>query len=318
MQLVQKLNYFAYRLKYRYGKYIALDTPVDVSLELSSYCTNSCNYCYFADRKNLPFQSGFMDTDVAFKAIEQAAKMGVHSLKFNYRGESTMHKDFEKITSYAKSLARGGTFIDRLTNSNFNFRNDREDIFLGLCNQTKVKVSFDSFRKDIFEKQRKGSNYEKTIANINKFYNYPGRNNQLVIQSVRTNLNKDEDLNYEIKVRWPNATASVRDCVEGRVNKDLSETVVRRRDESERQSCNQAHVRLMIHYDGRVGACCPAIANDLLIGKFPDNSLKEIFNSKKAYMLRQELHSGKAFELNPCKSCSSFESYKGYKSSWDS
>lgn len=312
------LAYSLYRFKYVYGKHLNLKVPVDVSLELSSYCTNSCGYCYFADRKNLPFKMKFMELELAKKIIREAAALGVHSLKFNYRGEATMNPHFAAITTYAKDHAHGSTFIDRLTNSNFNFKHEREDIFQGLCNQTKVKVSFDSFIKDIFEAQRKGSNYERTLANIDKFYNYPGRNNVLVIQSVRTNLNKDEDLLHEIKKRWPDALASVRDCVEGRVAKDLTEVVVKHRDDSDRQSCIQAHVRLMIRSDGSVGACCPDIGGKITLGNAYTDSLYKIFNSEVAKQNRRALKNKQAFKTDPCKTCSSFESFKGFKPNWNS
>lgn len=309
---------FLYRLKYHYGQWLPLRVPVDVSLELSSYCTNVCGYCYHSDKKGLPFTKGFMNTSLAKELIAQCADMGVNSIKFNYRGESTMHPDFEEITGYAKSLAKGSTFLDRLTNSNFNFRNDREDIFRGLCHQTKVKVSFDSFIKDVFENQRKGSKYEATLENIDKFYHYSGRDNVLVVQSVRTSLNKDEDLAGEIARRWPSAIASIRDCVEGRVNRDLSSVVLRKRDESERQSCLQAHVRLIVHHNGYVGVCCPDISGQLTMGNANIQKLKEIFNSMAVRQVRSELKDKTAFKSSPCKSCSSFETFKGYKAPWDS
>lgn len=315
---MKSIQYLIYRLKYRYGNILPLSVPVDVSLELSSFCTNTCGYCYHADPKKLPFQRGKMSRELAFKVIREAADMGVNSLKFNFRGESTMNPHFEEITAYAKSLARGATFIDRITNSNFNFKNDREDIFRGLCNQTKVKVSFDSFIKEVFEKQRRGSNYERTIENIDKFYQYPGRENILVIQSVRTLLNKDEDLKHEIKKRWPNALASVRDCVEGRTQRDTSEFVEKYLDQDNRQSCLQAHVRLMVHWDGKVSACCPDITGKLILGDANTEHLKDIFNSPKAEKLRTSLNNKTAFAYSPCKSCPSFESYSGFKPAWDS
>lgn len=315
---MKSIQYLIYRLKYRYGNILPLSVPVDVSLELSSFCTNTCGYCYHADQKKLPFQRGKMSRELAFKVIREAADMGVNSLKFNFRGESTMNPHFEEITAYAKSLARGATFIDRITNSNFNFKNDREDIFRGLCNQTKVKVSFDSFIKEVFEKQRRGSNYERTIENIDKFYQYPGRENILVIQSVRTLLNKDEDLKHEIKKRWPNALASVRDCVEGRTQRDTSEFVEKYLDQDNRQSCLQAHVRLMVHWDGKVSACCPDITGKLILGDANTEHLKDIFNSPKAEKLRTSLNNKTAFAYSPCKSCPSFESYSGFKPAWDS
>lgn len=259
-----------------------------------------------------------MSRELAFKIIDESAALGVNSIKFNYRGESTMNPAFEAATARAKGLARGSTFIDRLTNSNFNFPRNREDIFRGLCNQTKVKVSFDSFIKEILEAQRKGTNYERALENINKFYNYPGRDNRLVVQSVRTQANKDEDLQHEIKSRWPDAEVSIRDCVEGRVNKDLTETVVKHRDASDRKSCLQAHARIMVHHDGKVGACCPDIGGKIIIGDATRQTVNEIFNSEAARMIRKSLKNKKAFDLDPCKTCSSFETFKGFKPSWES
>jgi radical SAM protein with 4Fe4S-binding SPASM domain len=316
--MLKKINYNLYRFKYNHSRWLNLKTPVDVSLELMSRCTNSCGYCYFADRKNLPFKQGAMKTDLAFKILDDAESIGVHSLKLNYRGESTMHPDFEMITWYAKKLAHGSTFIDRVTNSNFNFPLEKDSVFRGLCNQTKVKVSFDSFIKEIFEEQRKGSKYEQTIANIDKFYNYPGRDNILVVQSVRTQLNKDEDLEHEIKSRWPGASVSIRDCVTGRNNSDLSSIVATDRDHSERQSCTQAHARLMIGYDGRVQVCCPDIGSKLIIGDANNMKLKDIWNSEAAISIRESLKNKSAFEKDPCKGCSSFETFKNFKKVWDS
>ena len=311
--MLHKIKNAIYRYRYINAPKLNLTFPVDVSLELSSFCTNTCGYCYHADPKKLPFKRGKMTRELAIKIINESAELGVHSLKFNYRGESTMNPIFEDVTAHAKRLTRGLTFIDRVTNSNFNFDINREDIFRGLCNQTKVKVSFDSFRKDIFEKQRRGSNYEKTLANMSKFYNYTGRDNAMVVQAVRTNLNKDEDLRHEILKRFPGATASVRDCVEGRVEKDLSEVVVKQRDTSERQTCIQAHARLMINWDGKVQVCCPDIKSQLLIGDANTQHVKEIWNSFKAYEIRKALLNKSAFDNDPCKNCSSFESYAGYK-----
>lgn len=316
--MLNKLKYYLYRMKYIHAPKLNLSSPVDLSLELSSFCTNTCGYCYHADPKVLPFTRGKMTKKLAFKIISEGAELGVNSIKFNYRGESTMNPIFEDVTAYAKRMARGMTYIDRITNSNFNFDINREDLFRGLCNQTKVKVSFDSFRKDIFEKQRKGSNYEKTISNMRKFHDYIGRDNEMVVQAVRTTLNADEDLEGEIKKRFPGATASIRDCVSGRVEKDLSETIIKERDDSKRQSCIQAHARLMINHDGKVQMCCPDIKSTLIIGNANTQHIKEIWASKSAIIVRKSLLNGDAFKFDPCRNCSSFETYKGFKAGLNS
>jgi len=274
--------------------------------------------CYHSDKKNLPFKQNFMIPATFKKIVREAAELGVESLKFNWRGESTMNPMFWHMTKFAKELAKGSTFIDRLTNSNFKFDHNRDDIFEGLSFQTKVKVSYDSFQKDVFETQRHLGNHELTTANIDKFYNLPGRTTELVIQAVRTSRNKDEDIEGEAKKRWPSAKISIRDMVEGRVNRDLSQFKDRERDHSHRQSCIQAHARLIFDWTGEAVACCPDIRQELKLGKIQELSVFDIFNSPKAKQLRADLLSLKAFENSPCKNCSSFETFKGYVPSLES
>lgn len=275
--------------------------------------------CYHADQVHLPFKKGMMPLDIGWEIIKQAAELGVNALKFNWKGESTINPYFYRLTAYAKKLANGSVFIDRLTNSNFKFMTSKDEIFDGLCNQTKVKVSYDSFNQEVFETQRKGGDWNITTRNIDKFYNYKKRKNtKLVIQAVRTILNKDEDIAHEANKRWPEASLSIRDMVGGRVEKDLSELENKKRDISERQSCLQAHVRIIFNHEGNAFLCCPDIKEELCVGDIRTHSLREIFNSEKARLIRKQLKTKEAFDSNPCKNCSSFETYKGFKPVWDS
>lgn len=320
MKFKQLLDYNIYRFKYRFGKSLKLTAPVDVSLELASVCNQHCSYCYHADPDNLQFKTGIMSKAVAFQIIIDAYENHVPSLKFNWKGESTINPHFNEITAYARKIAHGPVFIDRITNSNFKFRTDREDIFEGLCNQTKVKVSYDSFDKKVFEIQRSGGDHELTTRNIDKFYNHPLRKNtDLVIQAVRTQLNKDEDLEGMAKRRWPSATLSVREVVAGRKEQDIEKLENQKRDSSCRQSCLQAHVRIIFNHDGEAFPCCPVVDESLPLGNIKKKSIHEIFNGWKAEELRRQLKSKEAFTtFNACKGCSSFESYKNFKPSWNS
>lgn len=319
--MLQKLRYLKYRYKYNFSPYLNLKIPVDVSLELSSVCNQRCGYCFHADQKNLPFKLGMMKPEFAKGIIDQAAELGVNSLKFNQKGESTLNPHFKDITAWAKQYSKGSTFIDRITNSNFKFRTDNDDIFEGLCNQTKIKVSFDSFNKEVMETQRKGSIHELALANIDKFYNYPLRiksDTQLVIQAVRTKLNLNEDIYSMAKKRWPTAEVSIRDMVGGRVEGDLSALEHNTRENKERQTCLQAHGRLILNFEGKAMVCCPDLGGKICIGDAKTDSIYTIFNSDAAKKIRKDLLSGEAFKSDPCKTCSSHESFAGYKAAWNS
>lgn len=314
------MNRFLYRFKYNYGKYLRLNKPVDVSLELASQCNMRCSYCYHADDKNLPFTKGLMPYEVAQSIIKQAGEAGVESIKFNWKGESTLNPHYAGLLLMARSYANGKTFQDRLANSNFKIppKKAAEVIPVMARHLTKVKVSYDSFRKDVFEYQRDGGNHDLTTQNIEALYNHPGRKAQVIIQAVRTKLNADEDIYHECKKRWPEAEVSIRNMVEGRVNKDLGEFTEFERDFSNRQPCKQAFVRLIFNHKGEAFPCCPDIGEHLKLGDIREQNLKEIFNGYLAQRLRDTLKDGSAFGRNPCNTCSSFESYKGYKPDWES
>lgn len=292
--------------------------PVDVSLELASHCNQKCGYCYHSDQDNLPFAKGIMEIKTAQLIIAQAADLSTPAIKLNWKGESTINPFFKEIAKFAKDHAKGSTFMDRLTNSNFKFAHTRDDIFEGLSYQTKVKISFDSFIKEVMETQRAGSIHDLALRNIDKFYNWKGRKTEIVIQAVRTNLNKDEDIHGEVKKRWPEAGVSVRDMVGGRVNADLSGLENRKRDLSERQSCIQAHARILFNWKGRAFVCCPDIGEKLCIGDINNENMISIFNSDRAKEIRNSLKTKSAFLQDPCKNCSSFETYRGFKANWKS
>jgi radical SAM protein with 4Fe4S-binding SPASM domain len=310
-------QYQKYRERYLTAHETKLHAPVDISLELSSLCNMSCSYCYHADKKNLPFTQQFLSPKLFKMIVSDAAELGVNSLKFNWRGEPTMSPFFWHMLKHAHGKASGMTFIDRILNSNFKFKNNDDMIFDALMHLTKVKVSYDSFDKGVFEKQRHRGDHDLTTANIDKFYNWPGRDNTLVIQVVRTSLNKDEDFESEMK-RWPSAVLSIRDMVEGRVEKDLDDIKHKERDYSERQTCIQAHARLIFDWNGEATMCCPDIQQKLKLGNIRDKKVSELFNSAKAKRTRRQLISLKAFSKYPCKDCSSFETFKSYVPSEDS
>jgi len=258
-----------------------------------------------------------MDKDTIKDILIQGSLAGVSSVKLNWKGESTLSPHFYFACHTARVLSQSSAYIDRLTNSNFKFDTSKDDIFKGLACQTKVKVSFDSFLANVFEYQRAGGIHKVTLDNINKFYNWPGRKTELVIQAVRTKLNKDEDIEAQAKKLWPEATVSIRDMVAGRVEKDVTELEDKERA-VRRQSCYQAHVRLIFNHEGKAFPCCPDIKEELCLGDIKKDSIWEIFGSEKAARLRRDLISKKAFNMDPCKNCSSFESYEGYKFNWSS
>ncbi len=307
-----------YRIKYNYGRFLPLKKPVDVSLELSSHCNMRCVYCYHTDQDGLPFKTDYMKLGLALNILQQVVVAKIPSVKFNWRGESSLNPDYKTVLRYAADMfEKHGYPFDRLINSNFMFTKDRSEIIRAMSRQTKVKVSFDSFIPSVYEHQRKWGIHKNVLRNIDDFYNL-GSSAYLVIQAVRTKANYDEDIRGEIKRRWPQAGISIRDVVAGRNEIDTSELIDDTRMGKGRIPCRQAFVRLIVAHNGDVSPCCPDIKQQLILGDANTEKILDIFNNEKANALRKSLLDKSAFASDPCKNCSSHESYAGYKPAWNS
>ena len=77
-------------------------------------------------------------------------------------------------------------------------------------------------------------------------------------------------------------------------------------------------MRLLFNWKGEAFPCCPDIGEQIKFGDIHTHTLRELFNSEVARQLRKDLKSGDAFAEDPCKNCSSFESFKGFKPNWAS
>lgn len=300
-------DYLLYRLKYRYAPYLHLKRPVDIALELSSRCNIKCQYCYHEDKP--PFDCDDMNINTAYSIIDSASLIGVNSLKFNWRGESTLNPEFGKILNYAKNK---NTFVELLLNTNFMFNKSRDDIFKGLCALDKVKISLDSLSQSVLDKQRKGAKVKIILDNLDKFYDWPKRKTKIIIQSIRTNLNKSERIDIKLKKKYPALKFSIRDMVTGRNDKQL-EDLEHKKKQGKRKPCLQAFSRIIFNYKGEAFPCCPDITNILNIGNIQNQSVYEIFNSNEAISIRNTLKNKCIFDKMPCNACTSYESYVGYK-----
>jgi MoaA/NifB/PqqE/SkfB family radical SAM enzyme len=58
--------------------------PLCIDIETASVCDLACPHCY---RQFIATPDKIMSKDLAFKIIDQASKLNVPSMKFNWRGE---------------------------------------------------------------------------------------------------------------------------------------------------------------------------------------------------------------------------------------
>ena len=72
--------------------------------------------------------------------------------------------------------------------------------------------------------------------------------------------------------------------------------------------CSNVFRELVIKYDGSCTSCCMDWKRELIMGKFPETSLKDIWNSDKFNSVRQLLYDKKRI-MDPCRRCN----YRGFR-----
>src|SRR3990172_6580910 len=99
--ILQNLKYRIYRLKWDlYPKLgIVSSFPFHVDLETTDACNLKCIMCVHGTSSDV--KTGMVDTAFAKRLIDQLAANGCYSIKFNWRGEPSLHKDLVPLVGYA-------------------------------------------------------------------------------------------------------------------------------------------------------------------------------------------------------------------------
>ena len=298
--------------------------PLCVDIEVASICDLACPFCY---REFIVTPDKIINEKLCIDLIDQAADMGVPSIKFNWRGEPLLNPKIYEYISYAKKKGILETIIN--TNAtNLVETNSKKLINSGL---DLMIYSFDGGTKKTYEKMRPGrfnkNTFEKVFENIKNFKKirtnlgskFPFTKIQMIltketinevneffnnfsdlVDNVTVNQNTErggdlKDLNEEEKKKYK----------EFLINNDLHEDTAYMRDiegnikfATGREPCKQPFQRLLVTYEGKVAMCCYDWGASHPVGytdkKAFDNSadynevLKNIKNNKKGFELLKE------------------------------
>lgn len=284
-----------YRLKFNWRKWFeyAGSFPVHVDIELAGKCQLACIMCPYGDGSFDKSKQGMMDTKIAIEAIQQAAKGGAKSIKFNFRGEPALHKNLEYFVYVAKQLG----IVETSINTNLTAFTHKRLYDLCVNGLDLMIISIDGATKNTYESIRVNGNWEKLISNLNYISSFHRINRPKIrIQVVKQLLNS-----YEINTRmFRYEFASKSD--------ELIYQNLRQDNKGERRRCPQPWQRLIVGWDGKVFACCSNWNNEFPVGQFPEDSLYQIWNNGlRLQVLRDHARN---FHDNPCKDCTVGASYK--------
>ena len=85
--------------------------PITLEIDLTNNCNHRCSFCYYAEHIGVNKDS--LDTIVIKKTLQNARDLGTKGISFTGGGEPMIHKDYEEIVKYTKSL---GLDVGTITN----------------------------------------------------------------------------------------------------------------------------------------------------------------------------------------------------------
>ena len=265
--------------------------PLCIDIETASVCDLACPHCY---RQFIATPDKIMSKDLAFKIIDQASKLNVPSMKFNWRGEPLLNPSLPEIIDYAKKRGVLETIIN--TNATkLDYEMAKKIINSGL---DLMIYSFDGGSKKSYEKMRPGrfkkNNFNEIYENILNFHKlkkklksaFPRTKIQMVL-TEDTFAEQDEyfslfkDIVDDVSVKQYTErggkisdigeeylrSACSNENIEGSnknyVTKKIDPNAEIMKDSDGnlfiskgRLPCEQPYQRMLVTYDGRVSMCC--------------------------------------------------------------
>ncbi|MFH1401629.1 MAG: radical SAM protein [Parcubacteria group bacterium] len=285
-------DYLAYREKWKEHPQKGIVGEFPLHLDIES--TNSCNLrCPMCGRNFMKEKLGFIDWNLFVKIVDEAAKYHLPSIKLNYRGEPLLHPKISEMVKYAKKKG----ILEVQFNTNGLLLNEKKAKELIEAGIDRIIFSFDAADKKIYEKIRRGSNYNIVIKNIKKLAeirNKKGLKRPLIrVQMVKMRINKKEVESF-INMWLP---------VANRVSVSTERNLLGRKKKLKHFSCPQIWQRLMVCWDGEVRMCCGDWYGEIILGNAKKNSLYKIWHGKKLNEIRKLHLEGRFNKISLCARC---------------
>ncbi|MBK47700.1 MAG: hypothetical protein CMI94_01565 [Pelagibacteraceae bacterium] len=301
------LNFFWYRFRWNYvAKYDkVLKFPLHLDIETTEACNLKCVMCVHGTT-GVPV-TGLINMKFAKDLIDQAAKGGTKSIKFNWRGEPALHKGLEELIKYSKQKG----ILEVQINTNgipFNEKRIEKIIKSGI---DRVIFSMDGATKKTYESIRVGSSFDRLMKNIKQFYN-TRKSLKMTKPFIRIQMVKMKDNQNEVD-RFVNMWRGIADDI--RVNDVTNRgqgAMLYSGDQIAigRKRCNQPWQRMIVARDGEVFPCCADWDRNYKIGDAKKKSLKEIWKGKKMSSLREINRKKQLNNHHLCKNCYVETSYE--------
>lgn len=279
---------------------IPLKEPFLIYIDPSSSCNFKCNFCPTGHKdllKSGNYKRKIMDFSLFKNVIDQIAQFdsNLKTLRLNKIGEPTLNKHLPEMIKYAKKTKKIN-WIDFATNGSMLTNEFSKKIIESDVDRINISLEGIS-EEDYFKNAKIKIDFKEFIANLE--YLFKEKKNTEILIKIPDNLVPTEDKkNYffntfgnicdlifieQLSPIWPNFD------LEQRSGHKISNIGQYKMPKMNNDVCSVIFYSMTINSDGTVSACCSDWNQEIIIGNTNENSLKEIWKSKKLKNL-QKLH----------------------------
>ena len=267
--------------------------PLFIDVEVTSDCNLKCPFCATTFRGKR-IKKGFMTLDTVKKIIDEGVSNNLYGVKFNIRGEPLLHPQIHEFISYAKQKG----LIDVYFNTNALLLSEDVSARLIEAGLDRLSISFEGYTKDVYERRRVGSDFEKVLKNIENMQalkrrlgvQYP----KIRVQTVM--LPELADAFEEYKRFWSDKADEVGFL-------DYKEMKVKKKGIRYRWACPQIWQRMAIWWDGTILPCNHDDDGLFALGNVKDRTISQCWNSDVLNVVREAHKNGVADTITACNGC---------------
>jgi len=295
-----------------------LKYPLHLDIELNPSCNLKCKMCtYSAEVNKKTSKKYWMIFEDYKKIIDEAVDIGVKSIQFNHINEPLMRRDIGGFIKYAKDCG----IVDIMISTNGVLLTEKMIKELIESGLTRLSISIDAITVDVYNKMRKGGDYNKLVSNIENFIDTKNKMDTslplLKVTFVRSPLNEHEQRDF---VDYWNKKADI--IVIQNINNPYDEDVGNKNEVNEYfglkrkkigsvdKICPHPFQRMVIKSDGVALLCCNLRGVNLEIGNVINNGVYDTYNGKIAKGYRKLHSSGEYYKIDTCKKCIEYSSFQ--------
>ena len=296
-------NRFAIMKEYSNGVEEVSSFPNMIHIEPTNHCNLKCIMC--PQPNEMKRVKGLMKIDLFKSIIDELKSTPAEFVYLHQFGESLLHKSIYEMIDYAEEA---GIKVGLSTNASLlNLKNSEKIL------NTKLSfmiLSLDGGTQELYDKYRPGDSWENVKKNVFTFLDLrekkSGHKPFVVCQTISMKGNENSLANLEKLFSNYNVIFSNKPFNEwgGKLEEINSlSTNESATDSSGRERCEKPYKLFAIEWDGTVVPCTRFYDNQYTYGKFPEQSIRQIWNSEKAKKFRKMHNEGRE-KIDFCSTCS--------------